>query len=342
MMATTNCAGNGRRAHLETTTIAEVPRSLSLRGTSGERPGERGTFHRIGAANWIPLSRTLSPLLRRGEREAASDTVVVSRCDRGRHSWRLSCDKGDWKPRERSGRWHLSILGLFAAVGLCFCEDHAAFAKRAEQNYQEARKKFQNNTNDAETAWQFGRACFDWADFAKDDDQRESVANEGIAACRQLIARDPKSVAGHYYLAMDLGQLAQTKTLGALRIVQEMEREFKSARALDAKFDDAGPERNLGLLYFQAPGWPASIGSRSKARQHLERSVELAPDYPENHLCLLEAYLKWDDRKNIQRELKIVEQLLPKARKDFTGEAWAQSWADWDKRWKKIREKVKK
>ena len=29
-------------------------------------------------------------------------------------------------------------------------------------------------------------------------------------------------------------------------------------------------------------------------------------------------------------------------RKDFTGEAWAQSWADWDKRWKKIREKVKK
>jgi len=240
------------------------------------------------------------------------------------------------------GWWCLSLIGLVAPGRLCLCEDQAAFAKRAEQNYQEARKKFQNNTNDAETAWQFGRACFDWADFAKDDDQRESVANEGIAACRQLIARDPKSVAGHYYLAMDLGQLAQTKTLGALRIVQEMEREFKSARDLDAKFDDAGPDRNLGLLYFQAPGWPASIGSRSKARQHLERSVELAPDYPENHLCLLEAYLKWDDRKDVRRELKIVEELLPKARKDFTGDAWAQSWADWDKRWKKIREKVKK
>src|SRR5439155_25379395 len=38
----------------------KAPRSLSLRGTSGER----GTFHRIGAANWNPLSRTLSPLLR--------------------------------------------------------------------------------------------------------------------------------------------------------------------------------------------------------------------------------------------------------------------------------------
>jgi len=66
-------------AHLDTTTIVEGPCSLSLRGTSGERAGERGTFHRIGAANWNPLSLTLSPLLRRGERESTSGRVVVSR-----------------------------------------------------------------------------------------------------------------------------------------------------------------------------------------------------------------------------------------------------------------------
>ena len=64
-------------AHLDTTTIVEGPRSLSLRGTSGERAGERGTFHRIGAANWNPLSPTLSPLLRRGEKESTSGMVVV-------------------------------------------------------------------------------------------------------------------------------------------------------------------------------------------------------------------------------------------------------------------------
>src|SRR5713226_8489219 len=34
-------------AHLDTPTIAEVTCSLSLRGTSGERGGERGSFHRI-------------------------------------------------------------------------------------------------------------------------------------------------------------------------------------------------------------------------------------------------------------------------------------------------------
>src|SRR5206468_6852254 len=69
------------RAHLETTAIVETPCSLSLRGTSGERAGERGTFHRLGAANWNPLSLTLSPLLRRGEGESTSGMVVVSRRD---------------------------------------------------------------------------------------------------------------------------------------------------------------------------------------------------------------------------------------------------------------------
>src|SRR5436190_9166767 len=70
-------------AHLDSTTIVEAARSLSLRGTSGERAGERGTFHRIGAANWNPLSLTLSPLLCRGERESTSGRVVGLRCAPG-------------------------------------------------------------------------------------------------------------------------------------------------------------------------------------------------------------------------------------------------------------------
>src|SRR5216117_3406944 len=103
MMATTNCAGNGRRAHLEITTIAEATRSLSLRGTSGER----GTFHRIGATNWNPLSLSLSPLLRRGERESTSGMVVVSRCYHGRRSWRISCDKKGRELFAHLGWWCL-------------------------------------------------------------------------------------------------------------------------------------------------------------------------------------------------------------------------------------------
>ena len=75
---------------------------------------------------------------------------------------------------------------------------------------------------------------------------------------------------------MNVGQLADTKrNLSGLRMVKDMEREFLAAQSLDARFDFAGPDRNLGLLYEEAPVI-VSVGSRSKSRQHLEKAAELA------------------------------------------------------------------
>ena len=268
--------------------------------------------------------------------------MAITNCEASRRpSWpRWYKKPGGLAVISQRGFRCLRLVSLFAVSWLGVSENAANFARRAEKNYHETRRKFQDDTNSTQAACEFGRACFDWADFAQNDAQREAIAGEGISACRQLIAREPKSAPGHRYLALNLGQLARTKTLGAIKIVDEMEREFKASRELDAKFDYAGADRCLGLLYFEAPGWPASIGSKSKARQHLQRAVQLAPGYPENHLCLLEAYLKWDDKKNLVRELKITEELLPKARGEFAGEAWAQSWDDWDKRWKRIQAKA--
>jgi tetratricopeptide (TPR) repeat protein len=195
-----------------------------------------------------------------------------------------------------------------------------------------ARGRYQREATNAEAAWQFGRACFDRAEFATNDTERATLAVAGIAAMRTLTAREPKLAAGHYYLAMNLGQLARTKLLGALKLVDEMEHEFKAARALDEHFDHAGPDRNLGELYFQAPGWPASIGSHTKARKHLEHAVVLAPNYPENRLNLLEAYCDWDEPKGIRHELKALAELWPAAKTNFTGTAWIADWTLWEKR----------
>ncbi len=184
----------------------------------------------------------------------------------------------------------------------------------------------------SEAVWKFGAACFDLGEFATNDTQRATLAVEAINVMRGLVERQPRLAQGHYFLAMNMGQLARTKTLGALTIVSEMEKEFKVAHDLDENFDFAGADRNLGQLYFQAPGWPASIGSNSKARKHLERAVELAPSYPDNHLCLLEAYIYWNDKKGIGRELRAMEALWPKAKEKFSGDVWASAWADWDER----------
>jgi hypothetical protein len=138
---------------------------------------------------------------------------------------------------------------------------------------------------------------------------------------------------------MNLGEVAQTKTLGALSIVNQMEREFDAALQLDAKYDHAGPDRCLGLLYRDAPSF-ASIGNKTKARRHLQAATDLAPDYPENRLNEVETFLKWSDRNSAKREMKALEEMLPKAREKFTGDAWAASWVDWDKRISHVRRKI--
>jgi tetratricopeptide (TPR) repeat protein len=212
--------------------------------------------------------------------------------------------------------------------------------ERPARIFQEAQVRYQRETNQTEASWHFSRACFDWAEFATNHTQRAEIAVLGITAGHQAVARDPKLAAGHYYLAMNLGQLAQTKKLGALKIVDEMEREFKAARGFDAGFDFAGPERGLGLLYLDAPGWPMSVGNRNKARQHLQKAVELSPDFPDNRLSLLEAYLKWGEKQNVQSQLEVVEKVLAAACKKLTGEAWTTSWEDWDRRWEKIKSKM--
>ena len=212
---------------------------------------------------------------------------------------------------------------------------------RAEKLMWQARERYQNDTNNPEAAWQFARACFDLADLATNKTLRADVAKQGIAVCRQLIARHPDSAPGHYYLGMNLGQVADTRrNLAALRMAKEMEHEFLIVCDLDEKFDYAGSDRNLGLLYLEAPSL-ISIGSRSKARLRLRRTIELVPDFPENRLVLIEAYLKWSEPADARRELKALEDLWPVARRKFTGEAWAVVWIDWEKRLQNAKDKLR-
>jgi tetratricopeptide (TPR) repeat protein len=231
----------------------------------------------------------------------------------------------------------------FAFILLCSCVTttfadsfNPHFVAEAERQYRIATAHYRADPGNVDAVVQFARASFDRAEFATDSSERANLAQAAIDSCEHALTQHESVGALHYYLAMNDGQLARTKTIGALKLVHEMEREFERAIELNSRFDYGGPDRNLGMLYLDAPGWPTSIGNHSKARQHLMRAVQIAPDYPENHLDLLEAYLRLDDQIGAQREGQKLFALLPKAREKFVGEEWASSWADWETRWHKF------
>ena len=241
------------------------------------------------------------------------------------------------RSRRRNLGWFLASLGL----GVCFAlpaiaTDQAAFAKTARDEFLEAKANYQAHTDDTELTWKFARTAFDFADYATNNNQRAALANEGINACRKALEHATNSAPLHYYLSLNLGQLARTKSLGALKLVGQMEREFNAARQLDEHINYAGPDRGLGLLYRDAPSF-GSIGSRTKARQHLMRMVELEPNYPENRLLLAETLARWGDNDAALEQVKALEKLWDAAHAQFQGDAWASSWDDWNDRFQKLK-----
>lgn len=218
-------------------------------------------------------------------------------------------------------------------------DDTNSVIEHLKKNFENIHARFQTQTNDPELAWELGRSCFDMSTLQSEPAEVAFFAEQGIAACRRSLTLS-NSVQAHYYLGMNIGQLADTKhNLSGLRMVKDMEREFLASELLDERLDYGGPDRNLGLLYRETPVI-VSIGSRSKARQHLQKAVDLAPDFPENRLNLIESYLKWDYRTEAVRELQDLEKIWPVARKKYTGEPWVLSWVDWNKRFSVIRKKL--
>jgi tetratricopeptide (TPR) repeat protein len=234
----------------------------------------------------------------------------------------------------RAMKWKLAAgFILLAANTLLAGEEPVKIsAAFAEKEFARAQSQFKSAPDNPTNAWQFARAAFDYAEFSTNNTQRAALANLGIAACRPLVVLQPELAAGHYYLAMNLGQLARTEYLGALALVKEMELEFKTAGKLDPQLDHAGPKRNLGLLYRDAPGWPVSIGNPSKSLSLLRQAVKLSPDFPENYLHLIESYLKWNEPDDAKKELRALDAVWPAAQTDLTGDKWVQSWDNWSTR----------
>lgn len=239
------------------------------------------------------------------------------------------------------GLCFLIFIALAASgVGSISASDSADPASLRKQ-YSLSRSNYLAQPNNTTSAWKFARATFELAESVESDKERAELAHEGIESANAALRKDSTNAPAHLYLALNIGQLARTKLLSALGMVKEMEKELLASIKADENFDHASAHRSLGMLYVEAPGWPASIGSKSKARQHLEKSIELAPDYPDNHLSALEAYARWDDQDSLRRGIARYLKILPVARQQYSSEEWAQPWKDWDERWAAVRAKAR-
>ncbi|MDJ0780829.1 MAG: hypothetical protein QNJ22_02605 [Desulfosarcinaceae bacterium] len=143
-----------------------------------------------------------------------------------------------------------------------------------------------DDTQQPELQWRLIRAYYNYYDELTERGRRDEqrwAAERGFALAATAYARHPDKIEMvYYYGAIGLCYL-DFHRVKALFLIDDIIAAFKRARELDPTIDDAGPDRNLGLLYHELP-WP--LKNRQRAWRHLEAAAQIAPERAANRLPL--------------------------------------------------------
>ncbi|MFO0579993.1 MAG: tetratricopeptide repeat protein [Polyangia bacterium] len=144
-----------------------------------------------------------------------------------------------------------------------------------------------------------------------------------LAAAKKAVELDGTRVEGHYYLAQLYGFAAHQQRGGDIKpLLMQLQSEGDAAIKAGERFDSGGPARMLGAIYAKAPAPPVAIGDTEKGVQYLKRAVEIAPEHPQNHILLAEAYIADERYQDAESELKQAKTLLADPRWEKYRETW--------------------
>lgn len=157
---------------------------------------------------------------------------------------------------------------------------------------------------DFESAWKLARACY-WLGSHVPEADRRARFEQGIEAARRAAVARPNSPDGHFWMAANMGGMAEGFGLRAgLRYRGPVKASLEKALAIDPAYLDGSADRALGRWYERVPRLLG--GSDAKAVEHLQRSLTFAPNSIPSHFFLAETYLEMGREDDARRELEIV------------------------------------
>ena len=160
------------------------------------------------------------------------------------------------------------------------------------------------DTRDFEAAWKLARACYWIAGHAPRPDQRRQH-ERGVDAGRRAAAIAPGRPEGHFWMAANMGALAESFGLRqGLTYRGAIKDALETVLGIDPAFQQGSADRALGRWYFKVPGLFG--GSDEKAVEHLRRSLGYNPHSTASHYFLAETVLEMNRRPEARAELQQV------------------------------------
>lgn len=179
--------------------------------------------------------------------------------------------------------------------------EHVASARRAAEIWE---ARLAGDERDFEAAWKLARARY-WLGGHAPQPERRSMLEAGIAAARGAIAAQPRRPEGHFWLAANMGALAESFGVRqGLRYRADIKDALLTVLEIDPAFQQGSADRALGRWYFKVPGLFG--GSRKRSEEHLRRSLEFNPRSTASRYFLAETLIESNRRQEARAELQRV------------------------------------
>ena len=182
--------------------------------------------------------------------------------------------------------------------------DDLAKAREAASIWTERLKK---NPRDFESAWKAAKARY-WLGTHAPAGERKAVLEAGVDAGRAAAALEPKRPEGYFWIAANMGALAESFGMRqGLKYRGDIKENLLTVLKLDPAFQKGSADRALGRWYFKVPGLFG--GSKQKSEEHLRKSLTYDANSTASHFflaeTLLEAGRKADARAELQKVLDV-------------------------------------
>jgi tetratricopeptide (TPR) repeat protein len=152
-----------------------------------------------------------------------------------------------------------------------------------------------------EPAWKLARADY-WIGGHAPDAERRAIYEDGIAAARTAASLQPNRPEGHFWLAANMGALAESFGLRAgIKYRRSIRDALETVLRLDPGFLQGSADRALGRWYYRVPSLFG--GSHKRAEEHLRASLKYDRASTASHFFLAELYA--DDGRKVESRAEL-------------------------------------
>ncbi len=177
-----------------------------------------------------------------------------------------------------------------------------ATAKAALEKYRQALTSAENKY---EAYWKIARILYFIGAHTEKKKEKKTIFSQGIYNAKKAVALEPEKPDGYYWLGVNYGVYGEARgVLKSLFLVDDIKEAMNKVIELDRSYEDGGPDRVMGRVYFKLPGFAG--GNKDKSLEHLKKSLEYGPEDALTRVYLADTLLKHKEIEKAREELEYV------------------------------------